>query len=239
MHKRLKYNGAATMKTTYAGSERTREALINATGELAADLGFANVSTRAIARRAEENVGSIHYHFGGKDQLFEAVVRTAIRRWHEFPISKVLGPAESSINTPEGRFRAIRAVICRKISLLFSPEHPRWYSRVIYQAMQYKGPLQNLIRTELIEPDMSALKFLFKSIQPELSDEEAFLHTMILITPLCFHADYMDAILDFLGGRNKRFSKVYLQKMEDILVRQTQLLFGLPDDKKNNQGENP
>jgi len=108
------------MKTTCAGSEQTRHALINAAGELAAELGFASVTTRAIAQRAKANIGSIHYHFGGKDRLFEAVVQNAIRRWHEFPLSRILKPIEPILKTPEGQSRAIRAVIHRSISLLFS-----------------------------------------------------------------------------------------------------------------------
>jgi AcrR family transcriptional regulator len=58
----------------YSKGERTRLALIEATGELAAELGFSNVSTRAVAERSGENIGTIHYHFGGKDGLFVAVV---------------------------------------------------------------------------------------------------------------------------------------------------------------------
>ncbi|MCJ7600062.1 MAG: TetR/AcrR family transcriptional regulator, partial [Desulfobulbaceae bacterium] len=57
---------------TYETSLKTREALINAAGELAAEVGFASVSTRAIAVLAKENAGSIHYHFGSKEKLFEA-----------------------------------------------------------------------------------------------------------------------------------------------------------------------
>ena len=219
------------MKTTYAGSEQTRGALINAAGELAADQGFANVSTRAIAGRAKANIGSIHYHFGGKDRLFEAVVQTAIRRWHEFPLFSILKPIEPILDTPKGQSRAIRAVLHRSISLLFSLKYPRWHSRVIYQLLQYQGPLQELIKTELINPETDFLKTLFKSIQPGLSDEDALIHAVVLITPVSFHADYMDAVLDALGGKKNRLDKAYLKKLEDILVRQTQLLFGLPEDR--------
>ncbi len=205
------------MKTTYAGSEQTRDALINAAGELAADLGFANVSTRAIAGRAKANIGSIHYHFGGKDRLFEAVVQTAIRRWHEFPLSSILKPIEPILDTPKGRSRAIRAVIHRSISLLFSRKYPRWHSRVFYQLLQYQGPLQDLIKAELINPERDFLKALFKSIQPGLSDEDALLHAMILITPVRFHADYMDAVLDALGGKKIVSAKAILKSWKTFL----------------------
>ena len=72
---------------TYETSVKTREALISAAGQLAAQLGFASVSIRAIARHANENVGSIHYHFGSKEKLFEAVVRSVLQIWKENSIS--------------------------------------------------------------------------------------------------------------------------------------------------------
>lgn len=58
--------------------EVTRGNLINAAGELAVEFGIDNVSTRLVAELARENIGSIHYHFGGKGGLFMAVVQKAI-----------------------------------------------------------------------------------------------------------------------------------------------------------------
>jgi len=82
----------------YASSEQTKEALINAAGELAAETGFPNVSTRAIAERANENIGSIHYHFGGKEQLFEAVVQEVVKRCSAYPASRAVEPYLSLIH---------------------------------------------------------------------------------------------------------------------------------------------
>jgi AcrR family transcriptional regulator len=55
---------------TYETSLKTREALINAAGELAAEVGFASVSTRAIAVLAKENAGSIHYSLRQQGKTF-------------------------------------------------------------------------------------------------------------------------------------------------------------------------
>ena len=65
--------------TTYSSGDSTKMKIINAAGELAAEVGFTNVTTRAVADRSGENIGSIHYHFGGKDGLFEAVIREAMK----------------------------------------------------------------------------------------------------------------------------------------------------------------
>ncbi|MBU0966684.1 MAG: TetR/AcrR family transcriptional regulator [Proteobacteria bacterium] len=209
---------------TYETSVKTQEALINAAGELAAEKGFASVSTRAIAELAGENVGSIHYHFGSKDKLFEAVVRTVVQVWQDNPVSELLKQYDTE--TPQGQALAIRAIIHRYIRLLFKSELPGWYCRVVFQVMQSAGPLRDIFKNELIRPSHTAVKALLQRIRPGMDDQEVYLHILIMNTPVFFHADRMDFVLAELG--EKRYSGDYLQKLEEIIVRQTQLVLGLP-----------
>ena len=53
----------------------SRERLINAAIELFGRKGREGVSTREIAAAAKVNIAGIAYHFGGKDQLYEACAR--------------------------------------------------------------------------------------------------------------------------------------------------------------------
>lgn len=54
--------------------EKTREALIEAAGELAAERGWANVAARDVCDLAGVNCASVNYWFGSRDQLYEAVL---------------------------------------------------------------------------------------------------------------------------------------------------------------------
>src|SRR6185312_880765 len=55
----------------------TRERLLRAAAELIADLGWARVTTRAVAERAGLPHGAVSYHFHGKRELLiEAAMRT-------------------------------------------------------------------------------------------------------------------------------------------------------------------
>jgi TetR/AcrR family transcriptional regulator len=54
----------------------TREALLTAGTDLFADRGFDGVPVEDIARKAGVNKAMINYHFGGKRQLYLAIVRT-------------------------------------------------------------------------------------------------------------------------------------------------------------------
>ena len=50
--------------------EKTREALIEAAGTLAAERGWANVTAKAVCDIAGVNCASVYYLFGCRDELY-------------------------------------------------------------------------------------------------------------------------------------------------------------------------
>jgi len=60
-----------------ARGDATRQAIILATVALIGEVGWAGVTTRAVARRAKVTQGVIHYHFGSKEALLRDAVITA------------------------------------------------------------------------------------------------------------------------------------------------------------------
>ena len=212
---------------TYSSGEQTRNALIQATGELAAEVGFDNVSTRAIASRAGENAGSIHYHFGGKEHLFKAVLMEATRDLREETIPKILSCFEPSIDTPEGQADVVRALVHSMVHSFFKRDESIWHCQAFFQVLRKEGELRDFLVNEVLVPFTKITESLFRCIRPGMKQEECFLHFLILTTPIYFHADNMDVILGALGM--EKYSNEYIEKMEDILVRQTLLFFGLPD----------
>ncbi|KPQ07137.1 MAG: transcriptional regulator, TetR family [Rhodobacteraceae bacterium HLUCCA12] len=61
------------METALDASVPTQEVILDAAEEIFADNGFHGATTRAIANRAQVNAALIHYYFGSKEALFEAV----------------------------------------------------------------------------------------------------------------------------------------------------------------------
>jgi AcrR family transcriptional regulator len=55
----------------------TRERLLQAATRLFADEGYRGASVRDICNQAGANPGAVSYHFGGKRQLYRAVLRRA------------------------------------------------------------------------------------------------------------------------------------------------------------------
>ena len=208
--------------------EKTKTKIINAAGMLAAELGFDNVSTRMIAERSGENIGSIHYHFGGKDALFEAVVRAIISANSPLMDEMDVKILDEEHVTPHLLSKFIRKHMHFLIDKMFLSGNPLWHCQVIYQLLQFKGELYDIFEREVVVPQDAIRLKLFRLVYPDISKEEAELRGLIMITPVVAHANYMSTILRQLG--RKSYSPEYLQMLEDLIVRQTQLLMGLPEE---------
>lgn len=74
-----------------------REELIDAAISAVAEHGFAAVTVNQIAARAGASAGSIHYYFGGKEELLEATMRrflAALKRETLDRLSRAAGHRE-------------------------------------------------------------------------------------------------------------------------------------------------
>ena len=218
------------MKTEMTGTERTKQKLIQAAGSLAATQGLSNVSTRAVALESGENIGSIHYHFGGKDGLFKAMIQEVMQgsiRSYDLELLEKLQSTEKL--SPQELSEIIRAVIAENIRSLFRSGQPDWHVHVIYQLIQREDELFELFSAEYLAPEMAFMNRLIRTIKPGLSDEEVFLHSCLIKLPIYAQASYMKVLLRQL--KKKAYTDDYLQKLEDLLTRQTQLLLELPLDR--------
>ncbi|MDF7809280.1 helix-turn-helix domain containing protein [Pontiellaceae bacterium B12219] len=214
------------MKTREIG-DSTKEKIINTAGILAADMGMDNVSTRAIADYSGENIGSIHYHFGGKSGLFEAVALGAVHGCREQEFYGLIESLDES-STPEQLSNVVRVMVSGTITDLFRSDRPIWHSQVIYQLLQRDDALYEIFRDKLMDPKIEAMGKFLRLLNPSVSKEEIIIHTAAIQMPIFSHANYMKALLKQLGM--KRYSEEYLQTLENTLVKQTQLLLGLPQD---------
>jgi AcrR family transcriptional regulator len=62
-----------------AGSDATRDKLIEAAGRVFAERGYYSATVREICRRAGANVAAINYHFGDKLGLYTEVLQQSVK----------------------------------------------------------------------------------------------------------------------------------------------------------------
>lgn len=71
-------SAAVASPSPSASPSATKEAILDAAEAVFADMGFAKASIRQIVTAAGVNLAAIHYHFGSKDALIEAVFTRCI-----------------------------------------------------------------------------------------------------------------------------------------------------------------
>jgi len=210
----------------YATSRKTCDNLIQATGEIASEIGFSNVSMRAIAKRSGENIGSIHYHFGNKDTLFQEVIKAALQSWIDEPLSKYIAPLQPEMDTKRGQARMIRLLVHYHIKNLFSREKPVWHHKIMYHVLQYPSKLRDLVNESLIQPNDETIFKVFKKIKPEIKKREMEMLIRMILAPIYFHVIFRDVFLNNSGVKD--YTKKYFSDLEDKLVYQILHEFKLP-----------
>src|ERR1700749_925116 len=85
------------------GHVATREHLLEAAGEVFAEVGFRAATVRQICQRAGANIAAVNYHFGDKEELYRALLKDSYRAAiAKYPPDFGLPPRA----TPEQRLRA-------------------------------------------------------------------------------------------------------------------------------------
>jgi len=218
---------------TYATSERTRQALITAAGELIAEYGVGRVSTRGIAQKANENLGAIHYHFGGKDGLRLAVVRFACQPYLGPTVPELLKPFDEHLNTVPGQTAAVRAVVRHFVQATLASGRPRWCSRVLFEALQHAGLLRDELTQHMIGPMDAALARLVHAVRPEWTSDQTWLWIHLTLGPVIYHADHVEIILEHLG--TPAYTDDYLARLEQRVAADALRTLGLPADEELTQ----
>ncbi len=107
----------------------TRSRLLQAAGEVFADLGFRAATIRDICQKASANIAAVNYHFGDKEGLYRAVLDfSANCALEKYPIG---GGASPTMPAPERLAIFVRTYLCR----LLDEGRPAWHGKLISREM--------------------------------------------------------------------------------------------------------
>lgn len=173
-HPLVNFHVKHLIMSTYATSARTREALINAGGELFAQRGLDAVSTRAIAEHAGENIGSIHYHFKNKEGLLKAIMEFMMSTWADSPLEKCWEKYESKLDDPQQKAAFIREFINTHFDRIYFGDMPIWCGGMFYQCMIHRDDSIRKYFEELRRPHGDLLLKVSIRLYPHFDETQAF-----------------------------------------------------------------
>ena len=156
-------------------SERTRERLIDAAGELFAELGFHHTTVRQICNRAGANIAAVNYHFRDKTGLYTEVVRQSMRAAR---LDAVRAAFEKNAPPEE----ILRAVIKTRLESLRGLDLGDWHFRIFAHELAKPTPAMDVVVSEAIRPlylRMCQLLGIILNLPPDHQQTRLCAHSII------------------------------------------------------------
>jgi AcrR family transcriptional regulator len=107
----------------------TEARLLEAAGEIFAEFGYRAATVRQICEKAGANVAAVNYHFGDKEGLYLAVLRSVPgAHAQKYPSTRGLDANASA----QARLRAFVESLIHRV---FDPGRPGWHAKIISREM--------------------------------------------------------------------------------------------------------
>lgn len=160
-------------------ADQTRRALVEAALGLFGERGFAATSTRQIANEAGANIGSIAYHFGGKDGLYLACAEYIVAT-----IGSVAGGVmrgEAPAPRGEQAEEALSAALNRMVRFIVVSDEAGAIVQFVLRELQQPGAALDTIYDGLFEPVHRRLCMMWEQVSGEPAESE---HTRLTVFTL-------------------------------------------------------
>ena len=160
-------------KTKAAGAGETRDAILNAAEDLFSKHGFYGVTIREVAREAGVDTALVHYYFGAKKALFDAVFIRRAEVWNSERVAAVDRYAEAAgeAMTLEGLFEAF----LRPPFQWSLKGGPGWKHYAALVAQTNANPaFGGETMARYFDPAIRRLLELVKRIHPEARDQDVY-----------------------------------------------------------------
>lgn len=167
----------------YSTSEATKSRLVMAAGELFAQSDIRSVTTRAIAKKADENIALIKYHFGSKDGLLDAVVDFATKVWQSDPLGRYMEDNESLFESPGGQERLVAGLINLFFDIIFAKDRPAWCGMLMFQILQRNLPASEKIFNLCASPILNTFSAVYKRITGDDDPEKVLCWVVLAVAP--------------------------------------------------------
>jgi len=215
----------------YSVSQSTRLALINTAGRLMALYGVdelesrAATTARAIAKAAGESTGAIHYHFGTREDLLNAVIDHAMSQWCNDPLGKYIQDHVEQLETEDGRMTLAHALIDLFFEKIFPGDAEQaWCATFLFKFSQKKSPLSEKLLSSCVLPAIDAFSLIYREATGDQNVFTSRAWAFTILTPLFFHA--MDTGSDekmFNSGNPQSIS--FSQQLKTVIKTNVRLSF--------------
>ncbi|WP_432737582.1 CerR family C-terminal domain-containing protein [Maridesulfovibrio sp. FT414] len=170
-------------RTNKARGEETREKLVEVGLRMFAMNGFNGVSMRNLAAEAEVNLATVGYHFGGKQGLYDAILREIIAFRDE--VMPGMDAVQAQLELYEAGKRSRQELVSwffrgLMLGMLNNPAS-LWGVMLINRELAAPSESYRMLDEEFFDPSINAMNLLLKAVMPA---ETSFTEIMAVGTAL-------------------------------------------------------
>jgi AcrR family transcriptional regulator len=165
-------------RTPRTDGNTTRLHILETAGQLFAERGFAESTSKEICTRAGTNMAAVNYHFGSRDGLYEAVLIEA----HRQLVS--MDELVSLANVPADPRLKLRGFLTHLIEMGSQPRAPWGFRVVLREALSPSPALPVLIRQAVI-PKAKLIRGLIGGIMGLPDDHPSVQRAMLFVVLPC------------------------------------------------------
>jgi AcrR family transcriptional regulator len=175
----------------------TEQRIIEAAGEVFAEVGYRAATVRQICEKAGVNIAAINYHFGDKEGLYLAVLRSVPDAQAErYP------PGFSHRATAAQRLRGYVHALLQRV---FDPGRPGWHIKLMARELAEPTRVLDTLLEQVARPLHHELANIVRQLLgPSAADETVRLGTLSVLGQ-CVYYQHARAVLKQLypeQGRN-------------------------------------
>lgn len=207
------------------GDGDPRERLIRAGLEVFGDRGFEAATTRGIAKEAAVNLAAIPYYFGGKKELYHAVVDHIADAASEL-LRPALDGVRAELDAGERDAGRLGELLTRQLTsfleIVRRPEASRW-ARIIMREQTQPTEAFSIIYEKVIRPEHETCSLLLARLtgrRPDSRDLILRAHSMLGQT--LFFLAGRAAVVRRLGGR--QYGKTEIAMIRRIVTEHTEAI---------------
>jgi AcrR family transcriptional regulator len=159
----------------------TEKRLLEAAGEIFAEHGYRAATVRQICEKARANIAAVNYHFGDKEGLYMAALRSVHRASAEkYPPN--LGVSRAT--TPEQKLRVyVRSLLLR----IFDEGRPGWHTKIMMREMLEPTRALDMLVEEGARPLHQELSSIVRELLGSAADDEVVRLSALSVVSQCVY----------------------------------------------------
>jgi TetR/AcrR family transcriptional regulator, regulator of cefoperazone and chloramphenicol sensitivity len=180
------------LKSTLGDNSDTQKRVLDAAGEVFAEVGYRAATVRQICEKARANVAAVNYYFGDKEGLYLAVLRS-VPDAHAEKYPPQLGLTPDA--TPAQQLHAYVQSLLRRV---FDAGRPGWHVKLIAREMAEPTPAFDTLLEDFARPLHRELATITRRLLgPAATDENVRLGALSIMGQ-CVYYHHARAVLKLL-----------------------------------------